>query len=98
MKNGMAILCGLTLGAGLMYLLDPERGRRRRALMRDKLMSASNSASDALGAKARDLSNRARGLMHEAGSLMNTGLGMSASTGEGEGDTPKAMAHGAGAR
>ena len=34
-KQGMCVLSGLGLGAGLMYVFDPERGRRRRAMARD---------------------------------------------------------------
>jgi hypothetical protein len=56
---------GVALGAGLMYILDPDRGRRRRALLRDKLVSASNKASDAVGKTSRDLSNRAQGVIAE---------------------------------
>jgi osmotically-inducible protein OsmY len=51
-----------------MYMLDPDRGRRRRALVRDKLVSAANKTPDAIGAAARDLSNRARGLAAQVGS------------------------------
>ena len=36
MRRGGDILAGLLLGAGAMYLLDPDRGTRRRALMRDR--------------------------------------------------------------
>jgi hypothetical protein len=48
-----------------MYLLDPERGRRRRALARDKFTSALASGEATFAAKARDLSNRARGVIAE---------------------------------
>ena len=60
------LLTGVTLGAGLMYLFDPERGRRRRALLRDKAVSLSSQTGDALGRTARDLSNRATGVAAEA--------------------------------
>jgi hypothetical protein len=70
MRNAMTVLGGLALGAGLMYMLDPERGRRRRALLRDKLVSACNNSARATGSKARHLSNRARGLMHETRSAL----------------------------
>ncbi|HEV2763872.1 MAG TPA: hypothetical protein VGV38_12900 [Pyrinomonadaceae bacterium] len=60
------LLTGVTLGAGLMYLFDPERGRRRRALLRDKCVSLSNQTGDTLGRTARHLSNRAQGVAAEA--------------------------------
>jgi uncharacterized membrane protein len=53
----------LAAGAGLMYVLDPERGKRRRALLRDQLEHARHSASDA--GPARDLLNRTRGVFGE---------------------------------
>jgi hypothetical protein len=36
--KGNQILIGLGLGAGLMYVLDPDRGKRRRAQSRDKVI------------------------------------------------------------
>ena len=61
------LLAGVALGAGLMYLLDPERGRTRRKLLGDKLVAWTNDLSDAAGATARDLRNRAKGVVAEAG-------------------------------
>jgi hypothetical protein len=78
MRNGMAILGGLALGAGLMYVLDPERGRRRRALMTDKMTSWCNRSARATGSKARHLSNRAKGIMHETGSAIAAAAGVMA--------------------
>ena len=36
MTKESALIGGAGLGAGLMYLLDPDRGKRRRALVRDQ--------------------------------------------------------------
>jgi hypothetical protein len=58
----LALFGGVGLGAGLMYVLDPERGRRRRSLARDKVIAAMNKAEDALSATAKDVTNRARGV------------------------------------
>ena len=60
---------GLGLGAALMYVLDPERGRRRRALVRDKAVKATRKAGDSLGAHSRDWKNRAKGVAAEVSSL-----------------------------
>ena len=45
-----------------MYLFDPDRGRRRRALVRDQMIHALNEIDDAIGVTWRDLRNRARGV------------------------------------
>src|SRR5690606_24938145 len=61
MDRSTAILAGAGLGAGLMYLLDPDTGRRRRALTRDRLVHATHVAGHAAGAAGRDLAHRAAG-------------------------------------
>lgn len=60
------LAAGALLGAGVMYLLDPDRGRRRRALMRDQAVHAGHEArhlGDLAAGRGRDLRNRARGLV-----------------------------------
>lgn len=59
------ILRGAALGALAMFLLDPDKGRRRRALAGDKMYSAAVKARKRINAKSRDLSNRAKGLQAE---------------------------------
>jgi uncharacterized membrane protein len=73
MSRELTLLGGLGLGAALMYLLDPDRGARRRALLLDKLASAANKTPDAIGATARDLSNRTRGIVAEVSSMFSGG-------------------------
>lgn len=63
---------GIGLGAGLMYILDPDRGRRRRAIARDKVTSAVNRTGEAIRSKSRDLQNRTRGIAAETGSLLRS--------------------------
>jgi gas vesicle protein len=55
-------LIGAGVGAASMFILDPDRGARRRALVRDKAVWASRKTRDAAEATRRDLSNRAMGL------------------------------------
>ncbi|HWM95111.1 MAG TPA: SRPBCC family protein [Thermoanaerobaculia bacterium] len=55
-------LFGVGLGAGLMYLLDPERGRRRRAEARGKAVHTLGAGGAALGRASRDLAHRGQGL------------------------------------
>jgi osmotically-inducible protein OsmY len=64
--NRGALVTGMVLGAGLMYLMDPDRGRRRRALARGKMTRAARKSSDALGATGRDLAHRTSGLAAKA--------------------------------
>jgi uncharacterized membrane protein len=64
---------GAGLGAGLMYLLDPDRGRRRRALLRDGLAHTARILSDATGTTSRDLSHRAYGLWAEGSQVFKSG-------------------------
>jgi hypothetical protein len=49
-----------------MFLFDPARGRRRRALGRDQLAHAAHLLERAVGATSRDLSHRAYGVLAEA--------------------------------
>ncbi len=63
----LTFLAGMGLGAALMYIFDPERGRSRRAYLSDKVTSAANETREAVTGTARDLSNRAQGALAEAG-------------------------------
>jgi hypothetical protein len=56
---------GLALGAAAMYFFDPVSGTRRRALVRDKTDHYRHQLADAAEAKARDLRNRADGVVAE---------------------------------
>src|SRR5262249_32815230 len=62
-------LAGAGLGAGLMYIFDPQQGRRRRALVRDEFVHALHELDDAIGVLSRDLSNRSRGAWSNVRSL-----------------------------
>lgn len=69
MNTQSTFLSGVILGAGLMYMLDPDRGKRRRALLRDQMVHGAHElqeAGDRIEGKTRDLGNRARGAVAEA--------------------------------
>lgn len=69
---GLFVL-GALMGAGVMYLFDPDRGRRRRALLRDRLVHGAHEAEDLGGAaasSARHMRNRARGMLAETRTRM----------------------------
>lgn len=57
-----ALLKGMGLGAGVMYLWDPDRGRRRRALLLDQVDHVKHCTEDFLDKAQRDLNNRAAGV------------------------------------
>jgi hypothetical protein len=57
LRDRGATLTGLCVGVGLMYFPDSERGRRRRALLRDKLARSAHLSMDAMGATGRDLTH-----------------------------------------
>jgi len=59
------IVAGALIGAAVMYLLDPDRGARRRSLVRDKLVRAGHTSADRLGKLGRDTRNRAAGAVAE---------------------------------
>lgn len=73
MKMSGTFTRGLLLGAGLMYLMDPTEGGRRRALVRDKGARAWHRSSRVVGKAGRDLKNRARGRVAEAVSRFRGG-------------------------
>lgn len=72
-RNPLTLLGGVGLGAGLMYLLDPDGGRRRRALARDKAVHGLKASGKALRRTSVDVGNRTRGLVAGAGSLLRKG-------------------------
>lgn len=72
-RDQMTLLGGVGLGAGLMYLLDPDGGGRRRALCRDKAVHGLKVSGKALRKTSIDVSNRTRGLVANAGSLLRKG-------------------------
>lgn len=65
MNKAGYLFTGMGIGAGVMFILDPNRGRRRRALVRDKAVSAWHHSEDFAGKVGRDLANRSRGVYYE---------------------------------
>ena len=66
MSRALLFLTGIGVGAAVMYILDPDGGGRRRALIRDKAVSIGNDVTEAVRKTTTDLSNRAQGVMHDA--------------------------------
>lgn len=63
--KGILMLGCTGLGAGMMYVLDPRLGRRRRALVRDKAQAYWRRTGKFIGQTARDARQRTYGLIAE---------------------------------
>ena len=77
MKAILTILGGLGAGAAMMYLLDPERGNQRRALIRDKVGKLNRQTQETVSGRMKDLSNRAKGMLHNSKSAFESDEGTS---------------------
>lgn len=56
----------VALGAGLMYMLDPNAGRRRRAITRDKAAKFARRSAERAQALAQHAADRAKGVIAES--------------------------------
>jgi BON domain-containing protein len=72
MHRGLAFGTGVGIGTGLMFLLDPDQGKRRRALLRDKCYLAARKTGEGMGVTARDLRNRTQGIVSEVQSRFSS--------------------------
>lgn len=61
MRNLLSTLAALAAGAAAMYYLDPQMGRRRRALARDRFVAVSHDAGGYAQAKGRRAGDRLKG-------------------------------------
>jgi osmotically-inducible protein OsmY len=67
-NNQANFVSGMMVGATLMYLLDPARGKRRRALLRDQVVHGAHGLEDVgerFAGRSQDLRNRAYGAVAE---------------------------------
>ena len=60
------LLSGIAIGAAAALVLDPNRGARRRALMRDQAFRASRLTGEVLDTTMHDFLNRTQGMGAEA--------------------------------
>ncbi len=63
MNKGQSLAGGIGIGLVLMYVLDPDRGRTRRAVARNKVIHTAARADRAVGITARDMSHRLEGVV-----------------------------------
>lgn len=71
--GGAGLAAGL--GAGLMYLLDPQGGRQRRALAREKCAHAAKTSGKAVGKATKGLISGAGSKLRLKGRKNGNGLG-----------------------
>jgi gas vesicle protein len=71
----MGVATGLALGAFAMFVLDPQQGRRRRALARDKMVHYGKEIGDFATRTSKDLGNRAYGLAKETEGVVRDQMG-----------------------
>ncbi|HSN27281.1 MAG TPA: hypothetical protein VLT45_13395, partial [Kofleriaceae bacterium] len=62
----MARITSFLVGAGVMYLLDPSRGRARRARLQNALVHAAKRERDLVRRGLRDAKHRAHGASERA--------------------------------
>jgi hypothetical protein len=62
LKSAGLTMAGLCAGMVTQYLMDPDRGRTRRARLRDRSAHAAHGMNDGLSGLTRDMSNRGRGM------------------------------------
>lgn len=67
------IIGSAALGAAAMFLLDPDKGKRRRAIARDKALSLIDDSRDAAGVAARDATHRMQGVQARVRRLFHRG-------------------------
>lgn len=72
MNKALLFGAGLGMGTAAMFLLDPDRGKRRRSLVRDKLALATRKTGDCIEVTSRDVSNRTRGLISDIKSRLSS--------------------------
>jgi osmotically-inducible protein OsmY len=63
---------GILAGAALMYFFDPDRGRARRTMMKDKTNRVVHEGLVAADRAVKDVKNRASGLAHDAEELLHS--------------------------
>jgi uncharacterized membrane protein len=72
-EGALPIAAAAGLGVGAMYLADPDRGARRRALVHDKILHVLHRAAEVFGKAARDFDARAHGVVAESKSVIRDG-------------------------
>jgi uncharacterized membrane protein len=70
--GGRTFVAGTALGAAAMYWLDPQAGRRRRALSKQRAVRATHDLEHGASVLARDFTHRQRGLIGAVGRVLRS--------------------------
>jgi gas vesicle protein len=81
-------LGALAVGALAVYFFDPVSGKRRRALVRDKMVHYRKEAREYAAGTAKDLRNRAQGVVAEVRHVAERRLGRRSETAQTGQPTP----------
>jgi hypothetical protein len=87
MKKGIVLM---GVGAGLMYLFDPEQGEARRAQLAEKFTGLLPQTKEAIDAKAEAITTQASTLAEKADAMASekiSAIGPEATGGESGGDS-----------
>lgn len=68
-----SLLSGIAIGAAVALILEPSRGGRRRALVRDKMARVGRATGEIVDTTVRDLANRTRGFVCETRGWLSEG-------------------------
>ena len=71
-KKLLYLLSGVALGVTAAYFLEPRQAARRRAVARDKTMSALRRSIGQSGKAVRHIRNRLGGMIHAVGNLVTS--------------------------
>lgn len=71
LSHSASLITGMVIGAAAMYILDPDRGNRRRALARDKVVRGARELRMHANKQARNAWNHVTGSIAEARSTMH---------------------------
>jgi hypothetical protein len=66
---------GILTGAAAAYMLDPQQGRRRRAVIRDRALKTYRETREFADAASRDLRNHAQGVKAHPASIISMARG-----------------------
>jgi len=69
-RRVLGLIGSACAGAAVMYFADPQTGKRRLSLARDKAVSVSKKTARFVRGRSEDLKNRAYGLYCETMSLL----------------------------
>lgn len=71
-KLVIAVISGLGIGAGLMYIFDPSKGKQRRSLARNKVAHLLTTTGDKIETASHHITHKTKGMLAEASHLFKS--------------------------